>query len=85
MEKEKVGKVFTYFSKVGVAGVELTDGPLSLGDTISIEGHTTNFQQTVDSMQIEREPIEKAEVGQKVGIKVKDKVRPNDIVYKVVE
>jgi putative protease len=83
MEKEKVGKVFTYFSKIGVAGIELTDGALSIGDRISIEGHTTNFEQEVESMQIERTPVEKAEIGQKIGIKVKDKVRPNDVVYKI--
>ncbi len=75
-EKEKIGEVFTYFSKIGVAGIKLTDGTLSVGDTISIEGHTTNFEQTIDSIQIDREKVEKAEVGQEVGIKVGDRVRP---------
>jgi translation initiation factor IF-2 len=85
MEKEKVGTVFTYFSKVGVAGVKLTDGSLSVGDTISIEGHTTNFQQKVESMQIDRVDVQEAGKGQSVGIKVKERVRPNDVVYKIVE
>jgi translation initiation factor IF-2 len=85
MEKEKVGTVFTYFSKVGVAGVKLTDGSLSIGDKISIEGATTNFEQTLDSMQIDRADIETAEAGQDIGIKVSDRVRPNDLVYKIVE
>jgi putative protease len=85
MEKEKVGKVFTYFSKVGVAGIELTDSPLAVGDKISIEGATTNFEQTLDSMQIDRADVEKAQKGQQVGIKVKDRVRPNDVVYKIIE
>jgi translation initiation factor IF-2 len=85
MEKEKVGTVFTYFSKVGVAGVKLTDGSLSVGDKISIEGATTNFEQTLDSMQIDRADIETAQQGQDIGIKVKDRVRPNDVVYKIIE
>ncbi|MFQ6137102.1 MAG: translation elongation factor-like protein [Candidatus Hydrothermarchaeales archaeon] len=82
-EKEKVGVVFTYFSKIGVAGIRLTDGPLSVGDTINIEGHTTNFDQKIESMQIDRVDVEKADVGQEVGIKVKDRVRPHDVVYKL--
>jgi len=79
---EEVGKVFTYFSKVGVAGIKLT-GTLAVGDTIRIKGATTDFEQRVESMQIERTPIQKAESGASVGIKVEDRVRPNDVVYKV--
>lgn len=85
MEKEKVGKVFTYFSKAEVAGIKLTDGSLSVGDKISIEGATTNFEQDLDSMQIDRETIETAGPGQSVGIRVKDRVRPNDVIYKITE
>ncbi len=85
MEKEKIGKVFTYFSKAGVAGIKLTDGSLSVGDTISIEGATTNFEQKLDSMQIDNDTVESAGPGQSVGIRVKDRVRPNDVVYKIVE
>ncbi|RMF90596.1 MAG: translation elongation factor-like protein [Methanobacteriota archaeon] len=83
-EKEKIGEVFTYFSKIGVAGIRLTEGGLRLGDTISIEGHTTNFTQTVDSMQMDHGPVEEASAGDEVGIKVVDKVRKNDVVYKVL-
>lgn len=79
---EEVGKVFTYFSKVGVAGIKLS-GTLSVGDMIRIKGASTDFEQRVDSMQIERTPIQKAESGASVGIKVKDRVRPNDAVYKI--
>jgi translation initiation factor IF-2 len=85
MEKEKVGEVFTYFSKPGVAGIKLTDGSLSIGDKISIEGATTNFEQGLDSMQIDKEAVETADPGQSIGVKVKDRVRPNDVVYKIVE
>ena len=85
MEKEKVGSVFTYFSKAGVAGIELTDGALKVGDKISIEGATTNFEQTLLSMQVDRAEIESADKGQQVGIKVNDRVRPKDVVYKIIE
>lgn len=82
-EEQKVGEVFTYFSKAGVAGIKITDGSIAIGDTIKIKGFTTDFEQKVESMQIDREPIEKADAGQSVGIKVKDRVRPKDVVYKV--
>ncbi|MBL7100837.1 MAG: translation elongation factor-like protein [Nanoarchaeota archaeon] len=77
-----VGEVFTYFSKVGVAGIKLT-AVLKVGDKIRIKGATTDFEQTVDSMQIEREEVPKAKKGDSIGIKVKDKVRGGDKVYKV--
>ena len=82
--KHKVGEVFTYLPKVGVAGVKLTEGGLTVGDMISIKGHTTDFEQKVESMQVNRMDVEKAGVGQEIGIKVMDRVRPNDIVYKLV-
>ena len=83
-EKKRVGKVTHYFTKIGVAVVELED-ELRIGDKISIEGFTTNFQQTVESMQIEHKPIEVAKAGDSIGLKVIDRVRKGDIVYKIVE
>ncbi len=83
METE-VGKVKDYFAKIGVAGIELT-GLLSVGDTIHIKGHTTDFSQKVESMQIEHDNVEEAKAGDSIGIKVDDRVRSNDTVYKVVE
>ncbi len=80
---EEVGKVFTYFSKVGVAGIKITGGSLRVGDKIRIQGNTTSIEQVVDSMQIDREAVEEATSGQSVGIKVTDRVRPNDVVYKL--
>ncbi len=80
---EEVGEVFTYFSKIGVAGVKITKGKLRLGDKIRIKGATTDFEQVVESMQIEKTPVEEAEAGQSVGIKVKEKVRKGDKVYKL--
>lgn len=82
-EKKLIGTVEHYFTKAGVAIVNL-EGELSVGDKISIEGMTTNLQQTVESMQIEHEPVGKAKTGDDVGLKVSDRVRPGDQVYKVV-
>jgi len=84
MEEQEVGRVVDYFAKVGVAGIEIT-GQLTVGDTIHIKGHTTDLQQTVDSMQIEHESVQEAKAGDSVGIKVKDRCRAHDVVYKVVE
>jgi putative protease len=84
MEEKEVGRVTHYFSKIGVAAVELKD-KLKVGDTIHIKGHTTDFTQEVSSMQIEHESVSEAGAGQSVGIKVKEKVREHDIVYKVIE
>jgi putative protease len=84
-EKEKIGTVFTYFSKIGVAGVRLSEGAMKVGDTISIEGHTTNFTQKVDSIQMDHGPVESAKKGDEVGIKVKNKVRNHDVVYRITE
>jgi len=81
-EKKLVGKVTHYFTKISVAVVELTD-ELKIGDRISIEGHTTNFQQTVTSMQIEHQNVEKAGPGQSIGLKVEQRVREGDLVYKL--
>ncbi|RLF61454.1 MAG: translation elongation factor-like protein [Thermoplasmata archaeon] len=80
---EEVGEVFTYFSKIGVAGIKITKGKLRLGDKIRIKGATTDFEQVVESMQIEKTPVEEAEAGQSFGIKVKEKVRKGDKVYKL--
>lgn len=83
MEEKEVGRVSHYFSKIGVAAIELTD-TLAVGDTIHIQGHTTDFTQTVESLQIEHESVEQAGAGQAIGIKVKDRVREHDKVYKVI-
>ena len=79
----KVGEVFHYFSKIGVAAIHLTDGGLKVGDTIQVQGPTTNVTQTVDSMQIEQSVVKSAAKGKSVGVKVKEKVRERDLVYVV--
>ena len=80
---EEVGKVFQYFAKVGVAAIKITSGSIKVGDMIRIKGTTTDFTQPVESMEIDRQKVDSAGVGQEIGILVKDRVRPNDIVYKV--
>jgi translation elongation factor EF-1alpha len=85
MPEEQVGKVQSYFRKIGVAAINITDGTLSVGDTIHIKGHTTDFTQTVESMQIEHEQVKIAKPGDSIGIKVKEAVRDHDSVYRVTE
>jgi len=84
MVEEKVGVVEHFFTKISVAAIKITDGELKVGDTIHIVGATTDFKQKVDSMQINKQPVEIARPGDEVGIKVVERVRENDIVYKVV-
>ncbi|MCK4261487.1 translation elongation factor-like protein [bacterium] len=81
-KKEEIGKITHYFSHVG-AGVIGLSAPLKVGDTIQIKGHTTDFTQKVDSMQIERESVQEGKKGDAVGVKMKDRVRQGDIVYKI--
>ena len=83
MPEEKVGKIVKFFAKPSVAAIEITDGTLEVGDKIKIKGHTTDFEDTVTSMQEENQSIEKASPGQMIGIKVKERVREHDIVYKI--
>jgi len=80
--ERKVGKVTHYWGKIGVAGIKLT-AALSQGDAIRIKGATTDFEQTVGSIQIEHQNIETAKKGQEIGLKVAGKVRRGDTVYKV--
>lgn len=84
MERTKVGEVFHYYGKIGVAAVRLTDGALAVGDRIQIQGPSTNLAQVVQTMQIEHGAVPRAERGQEVGIKVADRVRSKDLVYKVI-
>jgi putative protease len=82
MAEKKVGEVMHYWGRIGVAGIKLI-AALSQGDTIRIKGVTTDFEQTVGSMQIEHQNLETAEKGQEIGLKVAGKVRRGDTVYKV--
>lgn len=77
-----IGKITHYFDKIGVAVVEVLDG-LGVGDKIRIKGETTDFKQPVKSMQVEHKDVKKAKKGQAIGMKVKERVRVNDKVYKI--
>jgi len=84
MEKKLIGKITHYFGNLGVGVIDLVDS-LKVGDKISIEGATTNFQQEVKSMQIDRKDIEEAKKGDDIGIKLDDKVREGDQVFKITK
>jgi translation initiation factor IF-2 len=83
MSEVAIGSVVDYFAKVGVAAIQVTDHFLAVADTVRIKGHTTDLVQTIDSMQLEHETVQRAEVGQTVGIRVKDRVRKGDQVLKL--
>jgi len=84
MPEELIGNVSDFFSRPVVAGIELT-APLKLGDKIHIKGHTTDMELVVDSMQIDNVDVKEAKAGDAVGVKVSERVRRGDIVYKVAE
>ena len=84
MPEEEVGKVSDFFAHPVVAGIELTKA-LKAGDTIHIKGHTTDLELTIGSMQINNVNVNEAKAGDSVGIKVPDRVRHGDIVYKVTD
>jgi putative protease len=81
-EGKLIGKVSHYFSKIGVAVIELSD-KLKAGDTIRIVGGETDFNQTVESMEIEHAEVKEAKAGDSVGLKVSQKVREGYKVYKL--
>ena len=85
MPEEQVGVVVKFFAKPSVAAIEVTSGSIKTGDLLKYKGHTTDFDEQVTSMEKDNQVIEEANVGDLIGIKVKDRVRENDKVYKVVE
>jgi len=84
MTEEVIGKVSDFFAHPVVAGIELT-APLNVGDKIKIKGHTTDLEMTVDSIQIKNVTVTAANAGDSIGIKVTDRVRKGDSVYKITE
>lgn len=85
MAEEQVGIVVNFYAKPGVAAVKVTRGIIKKGDILKYKGYTTDFTEVVSSMEIENQPVEKAQKGDLVGVKVKERVRENDKVYSVVE
>lgn len=83
MAEEKIGEVMKFFSKPSVAAIKITAGTVSVGDTLKFVGHTTDFSETVESMEVNNQKIDKASAGEFIGLKVKDRVREGDEVFKV--
>lgn len=85
MSEQEVGVVVKFFAKPSVAAIEVTRGSIKPGDVLKYKGHTTEFTEAVTSMQKDNEVVEEANVGDLVGIQVKERVRENDKVFKVVD
>jgi translation initiation factor IF-2 len=83
--EEEIGHITHYFSKIGVAVVEITAGSLKVGETIRIKGHTSDFTQSVESLQQEHLSVPEIKKGVSAGMKVKEHVREGDKIYKVKE
>lgn len=82
MNEERIGVISHYYSNIAVAAVVM-EGELAVGDTIHIKGHTTDFVQKVESIQLEHRNINQAKKGENVGIRLKEYAREHDVVYKV--
>ncbi len=84
MSEQLIGTVTHYFGKPQVAAIEITEGELHVGDTIHVIGHTSDFTQQIDSMEIDRAPVESAGVGDQIGIRATEHAREHDKVYRVL-
>jgi len=83
-DEVKIGQISHYFGRIQVAAIELTEGDLAVGETIRIKGHTSDFTQKIETMQIDRVDVPKATKGQSIGIRVSEHARVGDDVYKVL-
>lgn len=81
MAERKVGIVENFFAKISVAAIKLTEGGISTGETIHVRGHSTDFEQKVESMQIEHAQVESADRGATIGMRMTDRVRAGDEVF----
>jgi U32 family peptidase len=84
MAEKKIGEVMKFFSKPSVAAVKITEGDIAVGESIKFSGHTTDFIDVVQSMEVDNKSVPKAVAGDFIGIKVSDRVRPGDEVFKVI-
>ncbi len=84
MVENEIGFVSNYYKNISVAAVEITNGSVSVGDTLHFLGRTTDFELTVDSLQIDHESVTEAKKGDGIGLKIPAKVRKKDKVYKIV-
>ena len=85
MPEQEVGVVIKFFAKPSVAAIQVTGGKIKKGDLLKFKGHTTDFTDTVASIEVDNKAVDEAVSGSMVGIKVKERVRESDKVYKVVD
>ncbi len=83
MQEKEIGKITHYFGHISVGVIELSDS-LKIGESIHIKGHSEDFTQPIDSMQVEHAQVQEAKPGDSIGIKVLQKVHPGDKVFKVI-
>ena len=83
MPEQLIGTVVHFFKGPSVAVVRLTDGELAVGDRVRFHGHTTEFTEQVNSMEVDHKKVERAKVGEEVAIQVTDRARHHDQVFKV--
>ena len=81
--EERIGSVIKYFDKTLIAAVKLDFGDLAVGDSIRIKGSSTDFTQTIEAMEFDHKPVDKASRGQFIGIKLANQAKPFDLVYKI--
>lgn len=84
MAEKKIGEVVKFFAKPSVAAIHITDAELQVGDSIKFSGHTTEFIDVVQSMEVDNKSVQKAVIGDSIGLKVSDRVRPGDEIFKIV-
>ena len=85
MAEVKIGDVVKFFAKPSVAAIQVTSGSIKKGDVLKFKGHTTDFMDTVASIEIDNKAVDEAPSGSMIGIKVKERVRETDKVYRVVD
>jgi translation initiation factor IF-2 len=85
MPEEQVAVIVKFFSKPSVAALQVTKGVIKVGDVLRYQGHTTDFTEEIKTMEIDNQAVEEAKAGELVGIKVKERVRENDKVFKVTD
>jgi U32 family peptidase len=84
MSEKKIGEVVKFFTKPSVAAVKIVEGELNAGDSVKFTGHTTDFVDVIQSMEVDNKSVQKAVAGDFIGVKVSGRVRPGDEVYKVI-
>jgi U32 family peptidase len=84
MAEKKIGEVMKFFSKPSVAAVKITAGEIKVGDSIKFSGYTTDFTDVIESMEVDNKSVQKAVAGDFIGVKVSNRVRPGDEVFKVI-